>query len=389
MSTDDPQPDRPFRSPGTISRPEPGETRPTGQVRVGHVLLPTPAPALSTVVERHGWRSCQPARARLPDIPGYAVEEEIARGGMGVVYRARHLRLNRPTAIKMILGGRYHDPTAGLRFLIEAEAVAQLDHPNVVPVYEFGTHDGLPFFALEFVGGGTLAQKLEREGKPTPAAAAELMMKLADGIAAAHTKAIVHRDLKPSNVLLTEAGEPKVADFGLARVGQSDVTETGAVLGTPSYMSPEQASGRVREVGTHSDTYALGAILYELLTGKPPFKAESSMGTIQLVLTREPERPRVIDRSTPCDLETICLKCLEKDPKNRYATVIALASDLRAYLDGRPISARPVSGSGAGVEVGQAEPGHVGRRVGGVAGAGNGRVLRLAGRVGEATAAGR
>jgi len=278
----------------------------------------------------------------LPDIPGYAVEEEIARGGMGVVYRARHLRLNRPAAIKMILGGKYHDPTARVRFLIEAEAVAALDHPHVVHVHEFGTHENLPFFALEFVGGGTLAEKLKRDGRPTARAAAGLVAKLAEGIAAAHAKGIVHRDLKPANVLLTEAGEPKVADFGLAKVGQSDMTATGAIMGTPSYMSPEQAAGKTKEVGTGTDVYALGAILYELLTGRPPFLGESSMETIQQVLTREPERPRALDATVPRDLETIALKCLAKEPGKRYATAAELGADLRAYLDGRPIAARPV-----------------------------------------------
>src|SRR5262249_49180883 len=185
-------------------------------------------------------------------------------------------------------------------------------------------------------------EKLTRDGKPAPRAAVELLVKLADGIAAAHAKGIVHRDLKPSNVLLTETGEPKVADFGLAKVGQSDLTATGAVMGTPSYMSPEQAAGRVREVGTPTDVYALGAILYELLTGRPPFKGESSMETIQQVLTREPERPRAIDPAVPRDLETIALKCLAKEPAKRYATVAGLGADVRAYLDGRPIAARAV-----------------------------------------------
>ena len=279
--------------------------------------------------------------AHVPEIPGYEVECEIARGGMGVVYRARHLRLNRPSAIKMILGGRYQDPTARVRFLIEAEAVAALDHPHVVHVHEFGTHDGLPFFALEYVAGGTLADRLKRS-KFAPRAAAVLVAKLADGVAAAHAKGIVHRDLKPANVLLIEAGEPKVTDFGLAKVGGSAVTATGAVMGTPSYMAPEQAAGRSNDVGTHTDVYALGAILYELLTGRPPFLAETAMATIQDVLSKEPVRPRAIDPAAPRDLETICLKCLAKKPAKRYATTAELRADLAAYLDDRPISARPV-----------------------------------------------
>ena len=276
-------------------------------------------------------------------VPGYEILSELGRGGMGVVYRARHVALNRSAAVKMILGGRYHDPAARTRFAVEAEAVAALDHPNVVHVHEFGTHEGLPFFALEYVAGGSLAQKLVREGKPSPRAAAELTAKLTGAIAAAHAKGIVHRDLKPANVLLTETGEPKVTDFGLARVGNSDLTVTGAVMGTPSYMAPEQASGRVRDVGTHSDVYALGAILYELLTGRPPFKGDSVADTLEQVRSREPEHPRNADRAIPRDLETICLKCLQKDPPRRYATAAELGADLRAYLDGRPIAARPTT----------------------------------------------
>jgi formylglycine-generating enzyme required for sulfatase activity len=318
-----------------------GETRappdPSGPLTLSHAPATDDGTATAGVE-----RAATGDLGSLPNIPGYVVEGVIACGGMGVVYRARHLRLNRPAAIKMILGGKYHDPTARIRFLIEAEAVAALDHPHVVHVHEFGTHDGLPFFALEFVGGGTLAQKLERDGKPGARAAAELVVKLADGIAAAHAKGIVHRDLKPANVLMTEAGEPKVADFGLAKVGQSDVTATGAVMGTPSYMSPEQAAGRTKEVGTPTDVYALGAILYELLTGRPPFRGESTMGTLQQVLTREPERPRAIDGAVPRDLETIGLRCLAKEPAKRYATAAELGADLRAYLAGRPIAARPV-----------------------------------------------
>jgi formylglycine-generating enzyme required for sulfatase activity/tRNA A-37 threonylcarbamoyl transferase component Bud32 len=318
-----------------------GETLDLPDAANPHTLTHTPAAedAIATVLP--SGTAAVPSGS-LPDIPGYLVEAELARGGMGVVYRARHLKLNRPAAIKMILGGKYHDPIAQLRFQIEAEAVASLDHPYVIHVHEFGTHDGLPFFALEFVGGGSLADKLKRDGKLTARAAAEMVRKLADGIAVAHAKGIVHRDLKPANVLLTEAGEPKIADFGLAKVGESDVTATGAIMGTPSYMSPEQAAGRTKEVGTSTDVYALGAILYELLTGRPPFKGNSVMETIQQVLTREPERPRSIDATIPRDLVTIALKCLEKDPAKRYSTAAELGADLQAYLDGRPIAARPV-----------------------------------------------
>ncbi|HEV3310505.1 MAG TPA: serine/threonine-protein kinase, partial [Chloroflexota bacterium] len=261
---------------------------------------------------------------------------------MGVVYKAHHLQLNRPVAIKMILNGKYQDPTARIRFEVEAEAVAQLTHPHIVSVYEFGQVDGLPFFALEFVGGGTLADKLKSHGRMTPHVAAVMVAKLADAVAAAHKKGIVHRDLKPANVLLKEDGEPKVTDFGLAKVGQSEVTTTGAVMGTPSYMSPEQAAGKTREVGTEADVYALGATLYELLTGRPPFRGDTLMATIQQVLTREPDRPRSADQNIPRDLETICLKCLEKDPRNRYPTAEALNHDLIAFLGNRSISARPV-----------------------------------------------
>jgi formylglycine-generating enzyme required for sulfatase activity/tRNA A-37 threonylcarbamoyl transferase component Bud32 len=302
----------------------------------------------------------------LPEIPGYTVESEIARGGMGVVYKARHLRLNRTVAIKMILGGKYHDPATRIRFLIEAEAVAQLDHPHVVGVYEFGTHENLPFFVLEYVGGGTMAEKLSEDGPSAPRAAAELVAKLADGIAAAHAKGIVHRDLKPANILLTEAGEPKVADFGLAKVGQSDMTATGAVMGTPSYMSPEQAAGRVREVGTPTDVYALGAILFELLSGRPPFLGDTAMATIQQVLTRDPDRPRGIDPAIPRDLETICLKCLEKDSKKRYGTAAELEADLRAFLDGRPIAARPVGNLERAWKWTKRHPGRAGTMAAGV-----------------------
>ncbi|MBA4187736.1 MAG: hypothetical protein C0467_06925 [Planctomycetaceae bacterium] len=278
----------------------------------------------------------------LPTILGYEILGELGRGGTGVVYRARHIRLNRPTAIKMLIGGQYADPVAQVRFLVEAEVVALIQHPNVVQVFEFGQHDGQPFFALEFVDGGTLAEKLHNSTRFSARDAARMVAKLADAVAAAHAKGIVHRDLKPANVLLDAQGEPKVTDFGLAKVGQSEMTATGAIMGTPSYMSPEQAAGRTKEVGTPTDVYALGVILYELLSGRPPFKGDSVMETIHQVLTSDPVWPRTLHSSIPRDLETICLKCMEKDPRKRYGTAEALATDLRAYLDGRPISARPL-----------------------------------------------
>jgi len=278
----------------------------------------------------------------LPAIPGYEILGELGRGGMGVVYHARHIRLNRPTAIKMLIGGQFADPVAQVRFMVEAEVVALVQHPNVVQVYEFGQFEGQPFFALEYVHGVTLAEKLHTATRFTARAAAEMVAKLANAIAAAHTKGIVHRDLKPANVLLDADGEPKVTDFGLAKVGRSEMTATGAIMGTPSYMSPEQAAGRTREVGTATDVYALGVILYELLSGRTPFKGDSVMETIHQVLNREPVWPRTLQSSIPRDLETICLKCLEKEPKRRYSTAEALEADLRAYLQGRPIAVRPV-----------------------------------------------
>ena len=282
-----------------------------------------------------------PHPAELPQVPGYEVEAVLGRGGMGVVYRAWHLRLNRPVALKMLLAGPYARPEELERFLREAEAVAGLRHPNIVQVYDVGDVDGRPYFTMEFVEGGNLADQIR--GVPQPARqAAARVATLAEAIHAAHQSGIVHRDLKPANILLTGDGTPKVTDFGLARrlEGDGGLTLSGVPVGTPSYMAPEQARGKKQAIGPATDVYALGAILYELLTGRPPFRAESATATLQQVLTDEPVPPARLNPQVPRDLKTICLKCLHKEPHRRYASAAALAEDLRRFLRGEPIAAR-------------------------------------------------
>ncbi|HKB35594.1 MAG TPA: serine/threonine-protein kinase [Gemmataceae bacterium] len=282
----------------------------------------------------------RPATATVPNVEGYEVLDVLGHGGMGLVYRARQKGLNRPVALKMILSGAGAGPAERARFRIEAEAVARLQHPNIVQVYEVGEHEGAPFMALELVVGGSLATALDGTPLP-PRRAAELVLALAEAVKHAHERGIVHRDLKPANVLLADDGTPKIADFGLARRLGSDegLTQTGAVLGSPSYMAPEQAEGS-REVGPAADVYALGAILYELLTGRPPFLAETLLETLAQVREHDPVAPRDLQPRVPNDLNTICLKCLEKDRAHRYLTAAALADDLHRFLDGEPINAR-------------------------------------------------
>ena len=278
----------------------------------------------------------------LPRIRDYEVVQELGRGGMGVVYKAWHLRLQRPVAVKMLLAGAYAQPHELERFLREAETEAGLRHANIVQVYEAGDLDGRPYFTMEFVEGGSLAQKLA--GAPQSARpAAALVAGAAEAVHAAHQRGIVHRDLKPSNILLTADGTPKISDFGLARhlEGAAGLTLSGAPVGTPSYMAPEQAEGKSRAVGPAADIYALGAILYELLTGRPPFRAETTAATLQQVLTKDPVPPSRLNSGVPRDLETICLKCLNKEPPRRYASAAALAEDLLRYGRGEPIAARP------------------------------------------------
>jgi WD40 repeat protein len=276
-----------------------------------------------------------------PAIPGYEIEGELGRGGMGVVYKARDLALQRTVALKLILAGGQAGAEERRRFQVEAEAVAALQHPNIVQIHAVGEHDGRPYCALELVEGGSLAQKLAG-GSLSPAEAAALVEALARALDLAHGRRIVHRDLKPANVLLAADGTPKVTDFGLAR--RLDVeghpTQTGAVLGTPCYMAPEQARGQA--VGPAADVYALGAILYECLTGRPPFQGASAVETLDLVRRQEPVAPRWLNPRLPRDLETVCLKCLRKEPAQRYASAAALAEDLSRWRAGKPIAAWPV-----------------------------------------------
>jgi WD40 repeat protein/tetratricopeptide (TPR) repeat protein/predicted Ser/Thr protein kinase len=277
----------------------------------------------------------------IPAVAGYEVLGELGRGGMGVVYKARQVRLNRPCVLKMILAGAHAGPEDTIRFLSEAEAVARLQHPNVVQIYHIGEADGLPYFELEYVDGGSLDRRLD--GNPWPAQrAASLIEGLAAGVAEAHRFGIVHRDLKPGNILLSAHGTPKITDFGLAKSmnDNSGLTRTNSIMGSPGYMSPEQAGGRTKEVGPLADVYALGAILYELLTGRPPFRGTTVLETLEQVRWAEPVPPSRLVPGVPRDLETIALKCLQKEQGKRYGSSAALAEDLRRFRAGMPILAR-------------------------------------------------
>jgi serine/threonine protein kinase len=304
-----------------------------------------------------------PGQAALPsDLEGYEMLREVGRGGMGIVYEARDLRLNRVVALKMVLARSHARPEDLVRFLAEAEAVAQLQHPHIVQVFETGQHCGQPYFTMEFVAGGSLSACLNGAPLP-PSQVAPLLEPLARAVHYAHQMGIVHRDLKPANILLAgnviggvlkEEGTPsaafpagsapKVTDFGLAKRVESgaSLTQAGVILGTPSYMAPEQARGRAAEVGPRSDTWALGAILYECLTGRPPFQGPTPTDTILQVIHKEPMPPRRLQPGVPRDLETICLKCLNKEPSQRYASAEALADDLRRFQAGKPVHARPL-----------------------------------------------
>jgi serine/threonine protein kinase len=300
------------------------------------------------------WTTPGTLSADRPTIPGYEILDELGRGGMGVVYRARQEKVKRLVALKVIRDGALAGPQEKARFRIEAEAAARMRHPNIVHVYEVGEQQGRPYFAMELVEGGSLDQHLAGRAQPA-AQAAELVRALALAVQHAHSQQVIHRDLKPANILLQRKSEtethesvldfePKVTDFGLAKRLDSDstaLTRDGAVLGTAGYMAPEQAAGRVREIGPAADIYALGAILYELLTGRPPFIAETWNEMLRQVLNEEPALPSRLRADVPRDLETVCLKCLEKDTGGRYAGADELAADLGRFLEGKPVAAVP------------------------------------------------
>jgi serine/threonine protein kinase/tetratricopeptide (TPR) repeat protein len=360
-----------------LARPETAETVAPSVCDTSQELPPLPPPPQPAAKAAREFaaamlQKCTTAEPPTPPtIPGYEILGKLGRGGMGVVYQARQLRLNRLVAIKMVLSGAQADPQELTRFRTEVESIARLQHPNIVQVLEAGEQNGCPYYALEFVDGGSLAHKLA--GKPQPARrSAQFVETIARAVQFAHQHGIVHRDLKPANVLLahsdrqgaialgagpgeTRLYDPKITDFGLAKQlgvssaadeqvhSQDGQTQTGEMLGTPSYMAPEQAAGTHDRVGPAADVYALGAILYEMLTGRPPFLGVTALETLRQVQDDEPVPPARLQSDVPRDLDTICLKCLQKDPQKRYADGGQLADDLRRFLDGEPIAARPVA----------------------------------------------
>ncbi|MFT5030548.1 MAG: tRNA A-37 threonylcarbamoyl transferase component Bud32 [Candidatus Binatia bacterium] len=274
----------------------------------------------------------------------YEIEEEIARGGMGVVYKARQTSLNRTVAIKMILSGQLADDEEVRRFRTEAEAAANLQHPNIVAIHEVGEHEGQQYFSMDYVAGKGLSDQI-REGPLSPSKAAAYVKTIAEAIQYAHQRGILHRDLKPSNILIDDQDRPRITDFGLAKNLEKDsaLTQTGAILGSPAYMPPEQANGDVDQLGTHSDVYSLGAVLYELITGRPPFRGKTPIETLIQVRDQIPKAPSALNPHVPQDLEAVCLKCLEKEPLRRYATARQLGQDLERFLDRKPVEAQPMS----------------------------------------------
>ncbi len=335
--------------PATLDLPAPPAAGPRDVTLDAPTLTMPPVAAGDSPTLTHSPNEELPAagpasrRPVLPTVAGYDILGVLGRGGMGVVYKARQKGLDRVVALKMVLAAEHATADQLGRFLAEARAVALVKHRHIVQIFEIGEQAGRPYFSLEFCPGGSLDQKV-KDGPLPPRDAAAIVAQLADGMAAAHAAGVIHRDLKPANVLLDADGTPKVTDFGLARAVDDDSgrTRSGSVLGTPSFMAPEQARGDQAAVGPRSDQYSLGATLYDLLTGRPPFKGTSVIDTLDQVLTREPAAPTLLVGHLPRDLETVCLKALQKDPAKRYADCAALADDLRRFLEGRPILARPV-----------------------------------------------
>src|SRR5256886_2611740 len=285
----------------------------------------------------------------LMDFGDYELLEQIGRGGQGVVFRARQKSLNRIVALKVIGLGQWATEAHLKRFRLEAEAAARLEHPGIVPIHEVGERDGSCYFSMKFIEGGQLDDVPRRQPMPIRRAV-ELIVKVARTVHYAHEHGILHRDIKPGNILLDAKGEPHLTDFGLARLVESEstVTRTLEVLGTPSYMAPEQAVGNNAAIGSVTDVYGLGAVLYQLLTGQPPFAGGTTYETIKLLLDTEPRPPRLLNPKVDRDLSTICLKCLEKDPQRRYSSALALAEDLERWLRHEPIQARRTGVGGRG-----------------------------------------
>lgn len=325
--------------------------------RTGPLALPSEVPAKTNRYEESSAnrrenqapRGAQTKRSgleihntRLRHFGDYELLEEIDRGGMGVIYRARQLSLNRIVAVKMLLFGKFSSDEYIKRFRAEAEAAAGLQHPNIVAIHEIGEHEGQHYFSMDYVEGADLAE-VAREGFLPAERAARYLKVIAEAIHYAHQRGVLHRDLKPSNVLIDELDQPRITDFGLAKQlkGDSELTATGHVLGSPSFMPPEQADARRGSIGPHSDVYSLGALFYHLLTGRPPFVAATIEEALRQLLEQDPVPPRLLNGSVPRDLETICLKCLNKEPARRYPSALALAQDLERWLRGEAILARP------------------------------------------------
>jgi serine/threonine-protein kinase len=302
-------------------------------------------PALTLPVQNTIQLDEPPGVAALPLIDGYHLLSVLGRGGMGIVYKAVELNKSKRTvALKTILAGAQASPREREQFDREVEAIARLEHPNIVRLYHVGAHNGQPFFTLEFVEHGTLSRKLGGKAQPTRYAATMVKI-LAEAVEYAHQHRVVHRDLKPGNVLIGDRGVLKISDFGLAKLldARPGETTSGTPKGTPAYMAPEQTwASKSQDIGPSTDVYALGAILYEIITGSPPFKGDSVRDVLNKVVTQEPVPPRKRNKTVAADLETICLKCLEKNPKLRYGSAQQLADDVGRFLEGEAINARPV-----------------------------------------------